>query len=84
MIIWNGPMGYIEVKKFAKGTEELAKAFINSPAFKVVGGGDVVSLLDSMQVLDTIDYVSTGGGAMLEFLAGDKLPAIEALDASTP
>lgn len=78
-IIWNGPMGYIETDFFAKGTKELAKTFVASNAYKVVGGGDVISILDKMNVLDKIDYVSTGGGAMLEFLAGDKLPGIEAL-----
>ena len=79
MIIWNGPMGLIEVEVFAKGTKDLARAFIGSDAYKVVGGGDVIRVLDNMGVLDKIDYVSTGGGAMLEFLAGDELPGIEAL-----
>ncbi len=79
MVIWNGPMGFIEAEPFAKGTKDLARAFVASDAHKVVGGGDVIGILDKMGVLDTIDYVSTGGGAMLEFLAGDKLPGIEAL-----
>lgn len=80
MIIWNGPMGLVEVEVFARGTKQLAGAFGKSDAYKVVGGGDVIGVLEKTGILDTIDYVSTGGGAMLEFLAGDILPGLRALE----
>lgn len=79
LLVWNGPMGYIESKAFQEGTVALARAFGRASGFRVVGGGEVISVLDKMDILGTIDYVSTGGGAMLEFLAGEKLPGIEAL-----
>lgn len=81
-IIWNGPMGYFEDKKFAKGSQGIARAILKSRAFAVVGGGETASLFK----LQTADYklrtnifISTGGGAMLEYLAGKKLPGIEVL-----
>lgn len=80
-IIWNGPMGYIEDKKFRKGSEEIARAIFRSKAFAVVGGGETTSLIketrDKRQGARI--FISTGGGAMLEYLAGKKLPGIEAL-----
>jgi len=79
-IIWNGPMGLFEVDKFSFGSREIAKIVAQSKGFSTVGGGDSVSLLEEMDLLDKIDHVSTGGGAMLRFLAGEKLPGIEALD----
>lgn len=79
MIIWNGPMGIFEVDKFANGSREIAKAVAQSSAFSVVGGGDTIVLLEQLNLLDQIDHISTGGGAMLKFLAGEKLPGIEAL-----
>ena len=82
-IIWNGPMGYIEDKKFRKGSKAIAKAIIKSKAFSVIGGGETISLFK----LQTTNhkpqnniFISTGGGAMLEYLAGKKLPGIEALN----
>jgi len=79
MIIWNGPMGIFEVAKFSSGSREIAKAVTQSSAFSVVGGGDTIALLEQLNLLDQIDHVSTGGGSMLKFLAGEKLPGIEAL-----
>ncbi len=80
MIIWNGPLGLFENPVFAKGTNEIAQAIIESSAFKVIGGGDTISAVDKIGLLAKFDFVSTGGGAMLAFLAGDKLPGIEALN----
>ena len=79
MIVWNGPLGFYEVDKFSKGTDEFAEAFCDSKAYKVVGGGESISALDKIGSLDKIDFVSTGGGAMLEFLSGNKMPGIEPL-----
>jgi len=79
MIIWNGPMGVFEVAKFASGSRAVAQAVAQSSAFSVVGGGDTITLLEQLNVIDKIDHISTGGGAMLKFLAGEKLPGIEAL-----
>lgn len=82
MIIWNGPMGLFEVDKFASGTKEIAQAVAQTKGFSVVGGGDTVSLLEELNLISRIDHVSTGGGAMLEFLAGQELPGIKALKSS--
>jgi len=80
MILWNGPMGVYEKKPFEAGTREIARAVIkNYPAFTIVGGGDTVSAVGKFGVLEKIDHVSTGGGAMLDFLSGEKLPGLEAL-----
>lgn len=78
-IIWNGPLGFSELPNFAIGTAEFAKAIARGDAFKVVGGGDSIAILDQYGLYDKIDFVSTGGGAMLEFLAGEPMPGIEAL-----
>ncbi len=79
-IIWNGPVGDIRYKKFSHYTRAVAKAVAgNKKAFKVVGGGETVMFLKKLKLDKKIDFVSTGGGAMLEFLAGKKLPGIEAL-----
>ena len=80
LIIWNGPLGLFENPVFAKGTNEIAQAIVDSSAFKVIGGGDTISAVDKIGLLDKFDFVSTGGGAMLAFLAGDKLPGLEALN----
>ncbi len=80
MIVWNGPLGFFEDKKFEKGTQEIAEEITrNHAAFKIVGGGETISAVAKFGLLDKFDHVSTGGGAMLEFLAGEKLPGIEAL-----
>lgn len=79
-IIWNGPLGYSELAPFAHGTTEFAKVVANAKsAHTIVGGGESVAILDKLELSDKIDFISTGGGAMLEFLAGDPLPGIEAL-----
>jgi len=78
-IIWNGPLGYSELPAFATGTKEFARAVAESRAYKVVGGGESIAVLDKLRLTSSIDFISTGGGAMLEFLAGDMLPGIEAL-----
>ncbi len=78
-IIWNGPLGFIELPLFAAGTIKFARAMAASKAFTIVGGGDSVVLLDKLGLYDTINFVSTGGGAMLEFLSGGPMPGIEAL-----
>jgi len=80
MIIWNGPMGYTEVKKFKHGTDEILEAIIkNKSAYKVIGGGESIVLVHQHKVSQKIDFISTGGGSLLKFLAGEKLPGIEAL-----
>ena len=78
-IVWNGPLGFTEIPEFSKGTIALAKALRKIKAFKVVGGGDTVAALQKYNLLKGFNHVSTGGGAMLEFLAGNKLPGIEVL-----
>ncbi|OGZ35584.1 MAG: phosphoglycerate kinase [Candidatus Portnoybacteria bacterium RIFCSPLOWO2_01_FULL_43_11] len=79
IIIWNGPMGLFETEKFTQGTKEIAKAIAQSSAFSLVGGGDTVNCLSQLSLTEKISHISTGGGAMLQFLAGEKLPGIEAL-----
>ncbi len=79
-IVWDGPFGYVEVPEFARGTKSLARAIARSPqALSVVGGGDVIAAVGAKMLLSTFTHVSAGGGAMLAFLAGEKLPGIEAL-----
>jgi phosphoglycerate kinase len=79
MIVWNGPMGVFEKKPFANGTLKLAEAVASSEATSLVGGGDSILAIHRAGVADRITHISTGGGASLEFLAGDKLPGVEAL-----
>ena len=79
-VVWNGPFGKFEEEKYKSGTLELAKAIIESGAFSVVGGGETIEFLNKEGIIDKFSHVSTGGGAMLEFLAGDTLPGIEALE----
>ena len=80
MVIWNGPLGLFENPAFAKGTNEIANAIISSSAFTVVGGGDTISAIDKLGLLGKFNFVSTGGGAMLDFLAGNRLPGLAALE----
>lgn len=79
-IVWNGPMGVFEVDKFAQGSRQIAEAIAANQNFSLIGGGDTIVLLEKMNLLKKIDHVSTGGGAMLKFLSGQKLPGLEALD----
>jgi len=78
-IIWNGPMGYYENPLFQKGTNRLLKDIADSKAFKIIGGGDTLTCLNNKKILAKIDYVSTGGSAMLEFMKEGTLPGIEVL-----
>jgi len=82
-ILWNGPMGVFEIKKFAKATMQIAKAVAEATqkgAFSAIGGGDSVSAVKESGYADKVSYISTGGGAMLEFLEGKQLPGIKALE----
>jgi phosphoglycerate kinase len=79
MIVWNGPMGKFEDPRFMHGTEAVARAVANSGAWTVVGGGDTIAAVNQLGLLDRFGFVSTGGGAMLAFLAGQRLPGLEAL-----
>lgn len=78
-IVWNGPMGKFEDEKYANGTKEILEAVIGSNAYVLMGGGESVQLLEESDMLDEISFVSTGGGAMLEYLSGSAMPGIEAL-----
>ena len=78
-IIWNGPVGVFEFDQFAQGTKVLAKAIADSRAFSIAGGGDTVAAIDKYGVSEKISYISTGGGAFLEFLEGQELPAVAVL-----
>jgi phosphoglycerate kinase len=80
-IVWNGPVGVFEKDQFAKGTETIARAIANSRAFSIAGGGDTLAAIGKFGLEKNISYISTGGGAFLEFLEGKKLPAVEALEA---
>lgn len=79
-IVWNGPVGVFEFDQFGKGTEALAMAIANSSAFSIAGGGDTLAAVSKYQIADKISYISTGGGAFLEFLEGKKLPAVAILE----
>jgi phosphoglycerate kinase len=79
-IIWNGPVGVFEFDRFGGGTKALADAIAASDAFSVAGGGDTLAAIDKYGVRDGISYISTGGGAFLEFVEGKKLPAVEMLE----
>ncbi len=79
-VFWSGPFGRIEEKEFQKGTEEIARAIIESGAFSIVGGGETAEFINKLGLIDKFDHVSTGGGAMLAFLAGERLPGIIALE----
>jgi phosphoglycerate kinase len=79
-IVWNGPVGVFEFEAFSKGTESMANAIASSEAFSIAGGGDTLAAIDQFNIADKISYISTGGGAFLEFLEGKKLPAVEILE----
>jgi phosphoglycerate kinase len=79
-IVWNGPVGVFEFAAFGKGTETLARAIAASKAFSIAGGGDTLAAIAKYRIAKDISYISTGGGAFLEFLEGKKLPAVEVLE----
>jgi phosphoglycerate kinase len=79
-IVWNGPVGVFEFDQFGEGTRKLAQAIADSSAFSIAGGGDTLAALDKYGISDQISYVSTGGGAFLEFLEGKALPAVVMLE----
>jgi len=80
-IVWNGPVGVFEHNQFAGGTKMLASAIAHSDAFSIAGGGDTLAAIAKFDIAQDIGYISTGGGAFLEFLEGKTLPAIAALKA---
>ncbi|HDS1139342.1 TPA: phosphoglycerate kinase [Stenotrophomonas maltophilia] len=80
-VVWNGPVGVFEFEAFSKGTEALARAIASSKAFSIAGGGDTLAAVDKFDIARQVSYISTGGGAFLEFLEGKTLPAVAALDA---
>jgi phosphoglycerate kinase len=79
-IVWNGPVGVFEFAPFATGTQSLALAIAKSPAFSLAGGGDTLAAIDQFNIADKISYISTGGGAFLEFIEGKALPAVKILE----
>ncbi|WP_339935978.1 phosphoglycerate kinase [Undibacterium luofuense] len=78
-IVWNGPVGVFEFDQFANGTKTLAAAIAESPAFSIAGGGDTLAAIAKYKIAEQVGYISTGGGAFLEFLEGKTLPAVEVL-----
>ena len=79
-IVWNGPVGVFEFDQFGEGTKALSLAIAESDAFSIAGGGDTLAAVDKYNIADKVSYISTGGGAFLEFLEGKKLPAVEILE----
>jgi phosphoglycerate kinase len=79
-IVWNGPIGVFEHDQFAGGTKMLASAIAHSAGYSLAGGGDTLAAIAKFHIAQDVDYISTGGGAFLEFLEGKKLPAIEVLE----
>ena len=78
-IVWNGPLGVFEIDQFGGGTKMLAAAIAHSPAFSIAGGGDTLAAIAKYGIENQVDYISTGGGAFLEFLEGKTLPAFAVL-----
>ena len=79
-IVWNGPVGVFEFDQFGEGTKTLALAIAQSKGFSVAGGGDTLAAIAKYGIADKVGYISTGGGAFLEFLEGKVLPAVEILE----
>jgi phosphoglycerate kinase len=79
-IVWNGPVGVFEFDQFGEGTKAISMAIAESPAFSIAGGGDTLAAVDKYNISDKVSYISTGGGAFLEFLEGKKLPAVAILE----
>ncbi|WP_282041002.1 phosphoglycerate kinase [Halomonas alimentaria] len=81
-ILWNGPVGVFEIDQFGHGTEVIARAIAESPAFSIAGGGDTLAAIDKYAIAEQVSYISTGGGAFLEYVEGKTLPAVAALEAA--
>lgn len=81
-ILWNGPVGVFEIQQFSSGTQVLANAIAKSPAFSIAGGGDTLAAIDKYGIAEQVSYISTGGGAFLEYVEGKELPAVAALKAA--
>lgn len=81
-VLWNGPVGVFEIDRFGQGTERIARAIADSDAFSIAGGGDTLAAIDKYAVADQVSYISTGGGAFLEYVEGKTLPAVSALEAA--
>ena len=79
-IIWNGPVGVFEFEQFSKGTQAVAKAIADSAGFSIAGGGETIAAIDKYAITDKVSYISTGGGAFLEYVQGAVLPAVEILE----
>lgn len=81
-ILWNGPVGVFEIQQFSSGTQILSQAIASSPAFSIAGGGDTLAAIDKYGIAEQVSYISTGGGAFLEYVEGKTLPAVAALEAA--
>lgn len=81
-ILWNGPVGVFEIDQFGKGTQVIAQAIADSAGFSIAGGGDTLAAIDKYAIADRVSYISTGGGAFLEYVEGKELPAVTALEAA--
>ncbi|GAB2720891.1 phosphoglycerate kinase [Halomonas garicola] len=81
-VLWNGPVGVFEIDQFGEGTRRLARAIAESSAFSIAGGGDTLAAIDKYAIADQVSYISTGGGAFLEYVEGKTLPAVSALEAA--
>jgi phosphoglycerate kinase len=79
-IIWNGPVGVFEFDQFGEGTKALSMAIANSSGFSIAGGGDTLAAVDKYDIAEQVSYISTGGGAFLEFVEGKVLPAVAMLE----
>lgn len=79
-VVWNGPVGVFEFDQFGEGTKTIAMAIANTSAFTLAGGGDTIAAIQKYGIYEKVSYISTAGGAFLEFLEGKKLPAVEILE----
>jgi len=79
-VVWNGPVGVFEFDQFGAGTKTIAMAIANTKAFTLAGGGDTIAAIQKYNIFDKVSYISTAGGAFLEFLEGKKLPAVDILE----
>ncbi len=79
-MIWNGPVGVFEFENFVHGTQAVAEAIADSNCFSIAGGGDTLAAIDQFDIHDRVSYISTGGGAFLEYVEGKTLPAVAVLE----